>query len=944
MRVYDLKTEYRIDPIGIDAAAPRFSWKLKSEKRSVMQRSYRILACTKPDENALLWMSDQVESGQSQHVLWQGPALRSRQRVYWKVQVEAGNGEMSESAESDWVFFEMGLLSPQDWRAQWIEPGEQDAYQTYQAAPYLRRSFTVKPGLTQARIYQTAHGLYEFWINGAAGTQDKFKPGFTSYHRRLAYQVYDVTDLLHEGENIWAVALGDGWWRGKMGGTTRNNFGYKLQFLGQLELTYWDGSREIIGTDESFRYAYGGIRKCDIRDGEIFDARVEPEGWKRGETDEIIWKPVLLGHDDNCRKDQLIASRSVPVREHESFRAKSFRDKEGNLILDFGQNMAGIVHMTLRGCKPGQEIILTHGEDIKDGVFSLENLLGGMFEQDGFQEVRYIAKGEQEEHFAPTFSVFGFRYVKLEGYEGHILPDDFIATAIYSDLEETGDFTCSHALINQLVKNSRWSQKSNYLDVPTDCPTRERSPWTGDSQVYCRTAADFMNVYPFFEKWMEEFTCDQMKSGKLRSTIPSGSQNQAENERTKKAFFDRIADQKDLSVEDQMILMMYSSDSEEKGVADGSAGWSDAAVINPWTMYLCYGDPQILKNQFSCMKKHVDYMFAKAKNHNPLREGEREYHHETDGELDADYIWDTEFHWGEWLEADIGTAGEMAVMMQKFMNPDPEVPTMFLYYSMRLYSEIAQVLDLPEEAAIYAARAEKVKRAFNRYFIHADGSIKAGRQAPNVRALAFGLCDEEHHEAVLRNLTETIHACNDHLNTGFLATPYLLNVLADNGESELAYRLLEQEDAPSWLYNVKKGATTILEEWCGMDTHAGSFNHYSYGAVCDFLFSRTAGIRPLWDKPGYQEFVLEPVIGGTLTYAEALYESLYGTIRSRWELNGDVVSYFFDIPENTHAQIRLPGSESDLSTVGEMASDAKWDHGMLLFTLGSGHWSISVKK
>lgn len=944
MKIFDMKTEYRVNPIGIDTARPRFSWKLKSEERNVMQCSYRILACSEPDGADLIWDSGRIESGQSQHVHWNGPKLCSRQRVYWKVQIEAGNDEETDLSESDWSFFEMGLLSTTDWSARWIEPGEQDDYQNYQPAPYLRRTFTVKPGLKQARIYQTAHGLYEFWLNGVLGTEDKFKPGFTSYHQRLQYQVYDVTDLLHPGENVWAAALGDGWWRGKMGGTTRNNFGYKLQFLGQLDLEYTDGRREIVNTDESFRYSYGGIRKCDIRDGEIFDAQREPAGWKTSGFDDSAWKPAALAEDDNCRKDQLIASRSVPVREHERFRAKAFRDARGSLILDFGQNLAGVVHMTLHGCKAGQEIVLTHGEDIKDGVFSLENLLGGMFVQDGFQEVRYIARGDEEEHFCPTFSVFGFRYVKLEGYAGHILPDDFAATAIYSDLDETGDFSCSNELINQLVKNSRWSQKSNYLDVPTDCPTRERSPWTGDSQVYCRTAADFMNVYPFFEKWMEEFTCDQMKSGKLRSTIPSGSQNPEENERTKKAFFERIAGQKELSVEDQMILMMYSSDSEDSGVADGSAGWSDAAVINPWTMYLCYGDAQILKKQYSSMKKHVEYMFAKAKNHNPNREAAPEYHHETDGEPDADYIWDTEFHWGEWLEADIGTAGEMAVMMQKFMNPDPEVPTMFLYYSTRLLGEIAQVLGNEEDAAHYRMQAGKVRQMFNRYLIRENGEIKAGRQAPNVRALAFDLCDENHQKAVLDNLVQTIQKCGIHLNTGFLATPYLLNVLADHGQTELAYALLEREDAPSWLYNVKKGATTILEEWCGMDTHAGSFNHYSYGAVCDFLFSRTAGIRPVWEKPGYQEFVIEPVIGGSLTHAKAVYESPYGTIRSAWKRTREQIDYSVEIPANTSAVVQLTACEQDLPIIQTQYPDARFQDGKICFLLGSGVWNFTIHR
>ncbi len=940
LQIKDVKTEYRSNPIGLDAACPRFSWKLESDDKNVVQSSWRIIARQDTENGPLLWDSGVQSDAASQRIRWEGSALTSAQRVAFRVTVTACGDAGTERAESDVQYFEMGLLSPEDWKGEWIEPVRQDDYQAFQPAPYLRKTFAVKSGLVKARIYQTAHGLYAFWLNGLRGTEDLFKPGYTSYHKRLQYQVYDITGLLKEGENVWSVALGDGWWRGTLGGSSRNNFGYRLQFLGQIHLTYADGTQQIIPSDEAFRYSYGGIQKCDIRDGEIFDAGLEPEDWKQPGFDDAGWEPVQKAGGLSCRKDHLIASRSVPVRTMETFEPREFNDAAGNRILDFGQNLAGFVKMRLRGLQPGQEIILTHGEDLKDGVFSLGNLLGEeMFAQDHFQEVRFIAKGvEAEETFCPTFSVFGFRYVKLEGYESEIRPGDFTAYAVYSALEETGDFTCSNLLINQLVKNSRWSQKSNYLDVPTDCPTRERSPWTGDSQVYCRTAADFMNVYPFFEKWMQDFTCDQAESGKLKSILPKGGQNPEENERVKQEFLARIQGQTELSVTDQMVLMMYQSGSEDNDVADGSSGWSDAAVINPWTMYLCYGDPRILENQYVCMKKHVDYMFSKAKNPNPARKNEPEYRHRTDGELDADYIWDTEFHWGEWLEADVGTAGEMERMIQKFTNPDPEVPTGYLYYSTKLFSEMARILGNQEDAVLYGAKAEKVKCMFNRYLIRENGQIKPGRQAPAVRALAFDLCDETHKAAVQADLAKTVEDCGMHLNTGFLATPYLLDVLCDAGRKDLAFALLEQEDAPSWLYNVKKGATTILEEWCGMDTHTGSFNHYSYGAVCNFLFERVAGIRPVMEDPGYHTFEIAPLAGGTITRASAEFESLYGTIRSAWEMADGQMKLTVEVPANTTAVVRIPAAQKDLEAVRKTAGNAVIEDGYILCRIGSGVW------
>lgn len=559
MELYELKTEYRTNPIGIDNSTPRLSWKIKSDRRNMYQKTYQIYVYADEDCMQEIWNSGVINSNQSQRVLLDGIKLSSMQRVYWKVEASISNGTEEETAVSELAFFEMGLLRENDWKCQWIEPQNQEDYFHYQPAPIMRKEFEIRKGLKEARIYQTAHGLYEFWMNGKRGTQEKFKPGFTSYQCRLQYQVYDVLDLLQEGKNVWAVSLGDGWWRGTLGGSSRNNWGYKLQFFGQIVLTYEDGSVEYIISDDAFKCSYGAIRECDIRAGEVYDSSLEPENWKMPGFDDSQWNPVLCVNSRYCEKNILIASASLPVLEKECFEAKPFRDVAGNLVLDFGQNIAGYVRMKLRGCKPGQKIVLQHGEDIKDGTFSMQNLLGEMFENNAFQRVEYICSGKEEEIYCPTFAVFGFRYVKLDGYDGEILQGDFQAIAVYSALEETGDFSCSNPLINQLVKNSRWSQKSNYLDVPTDCPTRERSPWTGDSQVYCRTATDFMNVYPFFEKWMQEFTADQLASGKLKSTIPSGSKNVEENERVKSAFFESISGKEELSMTDYMILNMYQS-------------------------------------------------------------------------------------------------------------------------------------------------------------------------------------------------------------------------------------------------------------------------------------------------------------------------------------------------------------------------------------------------
>lgn len=911
LKIYDLRTEYRDNPMGLDAVQPRFSWKIRSDDRGITQYSYQIVVCKVDDivcmslAKDIVWNTGTVFSKESQRIRYQGECLESRQRYCWKVQITVSNvkGE-KESAESEWSFFDMGLLQRSDWNASWIEPEDEVDHDARKPVIYLRKTFQVKSGLKKARIYQTAHGLYDFWVNGMAGCEDKFLPGLTSYYHRIQYQVYDVTQLLQQGENLWAVRLADGWWRGVTGGTVKNNFGYTLHFLGQLEVEYEDGTREVIGTDESFRYSTGGLLASDMQMGDIYDARMEPEGWKLAQFDDKDWKMVHRlkddshgdGDNENRINAEIIASRSVPVREKEIFLPKEFIDTNGNCILDFGQNIAGYVRMTLRKCKPGQVIHLTHGEDIKDGSFSMKNLESPALPLEAYQEVTYICKGEKEEHYCPAFAIFGFRYVKLEGYEEQIQKGDFKAIAVYSDMEETGDFTCSNPLINQLVSNSRWSQKSNYMDVPVDCPTRERNAWTGDAQIYTRTATDFMNVYTFYEKWMQDQTIEQYASGKVGITFPSTSSIHNPEE------FAKI-----------QAISPFSAQAGPEGngnIGEDSVGWGDAAVWIPKMIYLCYGDKQILENQYNTAKHWVDYMLACAREHNSLYEDQPQYHsYGDDGTLDAEWIFDTRMHYGEWcepipMEFKGGSLEEILANMARQGNP--LVATAYMARSAQNVAEMARVLGRFSDTKQYQSIADRIRGVYDRYLIAEDGTIEPGHQAAYVRALAFNMCSEEKHDKVVGQLIKEIEANDYCLNTGFLSTPFLLPVLVEAGYIDVAFRILEQTRNPSWLHAVTLGATTILENWDGMDQHKSSFNHYSYGAVCEFLFAYVAGIRPQWEHPGYEEFLLKPIVGGTLTHAEATYESIYGRIYSAWKKEENQLQYNCEIPVNTKATLELP--------------------------------------
>lgn len=921
MEIYDMQTDHLQEPLGLDNANPRFSWKIRGYEKNRFQLSYRIMAFSDYEGSRLLWDSGRVSGKRTTDIAWEGEALSSGQRVYWKVLSELEDGIL----ESAMTWFEIGLLSAEDWKAEWITDREPVLMDESQPAVYFRKVFPVRHSLKRARIYQSCHGIYEFFINGKRGTEDVFKPGFTSYESRLQYQVYDILPLLKFGKNCWTIILADGWWRGTTGGCLTNNFGYRTAFSGMIVLEYSDGETEIISTDESFRYATGGLLQCDIRQGEIFDARKEPEDWKTINFPANDWKQAVCMEEGREITKALIASRSVPVREHELFYPKVLHTPNGSTVLDFQQNIAGYVKMKLRGGQRGTRISLTHGEALdKQGNFTMENLF--LFApEEHCQKVIYIKSGEDEEYYQPMSAVFGFRYVLLEGVEWEIEREDFIAIAVYSDLKVTGRFICSDPSVNQLVRNCLWSQKGNFLDVPTDCPQRERSPWTGDMQIYAETACDFMDVYPFLAKWMQDLAAEQLADGKVANTVPSTSSYHNYEE------YMRIKEKYRIEGGENWNLDFITGYAKEGCPGDGSAGWGDAAVIVPYVMYLYYGDKELLRTQYASAKKWVDYMRRQAKKTNALFQDLPYY----ENPEDAEFVWDTGFHWGEWLEV----GSDVDIICELKERPDYLTATMYFYYSSHLLASMAEILGKMEDYRYYHELSEKIKAVFNRFFISKNGRIIEGKQAPYVRALAFHLVEASKEKQVAEQLVRLIIQNDYKLNTGFLSTKYLLAVLVDYGYTELAYRVLLQRDEPGWLCSVEAGATTIPEMWNGYRDCIGSFNHYSYGAVCDFLFSRVAGIRPQKEGAGFERFSLMPKPDDALDYAYAEYESCHGTIKSFWYRNGQEIIYCFVIPVNTAADVFLEGNEKHWEK-WKQTCEVSWQDGLVKMTLGSGIWTF----
>lgn len=562
VKVRNLLTENLVDPVGIDVQEPRFSWQLTSDQRNILQSAYEIKVSSGKET---AWSSNKVSSDQSVQVTYKGSPLKSAMRYNWQVRVWDNKGKAS--AWSAPAIFQMGLLNKSDWKAKWIEAGFQED-SVNRPAQYFRKSFVAGKAVQSATAFITAHGMYEAEINGKRVGDQYLSPGWTSYNKRLQYQVYDVTNLLNRGKNAIGVALGNGWYRGFLAWENNKDvYGKKLGLLLQVQITYKDGTSDIIGTDESWKSSTGGITYSEIYHGETVDARAEKKGWSTAGYDDAKWSGVKTQEYSN---NNLIATYNEPVKKHETFKAvKIFKTPKGEQVIDFGQNLVGWVTVKAKG-RSGDKIIIQHAEVLdKAGNFYIDNLRAAK------ATATYILNGEQEEVFEPQFTFYGFRYIKIEGFPGELSPENFTAVALYSAMKPTGSFTSSNPLINQLQHNIQWGQRGNFLDVPTDCPQRdERLGWTGDAQAFSRTATFNFGVNNFFAKWLKDVAADQVNGG-VPHVVPN-------------------------------VLGTGSI---------GSAGWADAATIIPWNMYLAYGDKRILEEQYESMKAWVGYMERNSTNY-----------------------------------------------------------------------------------------------------------------------------------------------------------------------------------------------------------------------------------------------------------------------------------------------------------------------------------------
>ena len=559
LEVYDLSVEHKKNPMGLEAPSPRLSWKLRSSAKNVLQTHYQIQVAEVNNfpTTHLTWESNKVASDQSTLIPYAGEKLAPGNRYYWRVRAWDNAGNVSEWSTP--AYWEMGLFDG-DWKAQWIEPIQEE--QANAPALLVRKKASIGKTIKSARAYVTAHGLYELFINGRQVGDEVFTPGWTKYQDRLQYQVYDITNYLKTGENAIGAMLGDGWYRGHL--AWQDNwgvYGKKLGLLCQIQINYADGSSEMILTDNTWKGTSNGpITMNSIYNGETYDARKELNGWSTVTFDDSSWKPVNVA--DHGYKE-LIPTETVPVRKIEEIKpVKIWKTPKGTLVADFGQNMVGWIKLKVNG-QAGTTITIRHAEVMdKFGEFYTDNL------RSANATLQYTLKGQGDETYEPSFTFMGFRYVAIEGFPGELKPENLTGIVIHSDMEPIGKFECSNPLINQLQQNIQWGQKGNFLDIPTDCPQRdERLGWTGDAQAFIRTAAYNMDVAAFFTKWLKDLAAEQSEAGAIPFVVPN-------------------------------VL----------GSVRASAGWADVVTIAPWTLYKVYGDKDILSTQYPAMKKYVDFV------------------------------------------------------------------------------------------------------------------------------------------------------------------------------------------------------------------------------------------------------------------------------------------------------------------------------------------------
>ena len=850
-----------LNPIGYYEAQPRFSWQLNPQAKIQTQTAYQIQVASNSEfsTSTLLWDSKKVASSQNAWLRYQGSPLNSRQKVYWRVKV--WDEQQQASSWSNTQSIELGLLNNHDWQASWI--GHPESENNFNQPQYLRTNFNLNKPIQQARLYITAKGVFKPYINGAAISDDVMTPGWTPYHKRIETLTYDVTKHLALGDNALGAIIAEGWHTGRIFSPTKKDYILPMRLLAQLEVNFTDGSRQIITSNNSWQSTdQGPIRAAGNYDGETYDANFEMPGWNTANFAADTWAVVYAEPIDS--QVQLKPKRHTAVKATKVIPAVDIVSvKEGVAIFDMGQNMVGVPEINLPA-KAGQTIKLRFSEALEHGTFHTRNLRSAK------NTDYYVPNANGMITYRPTFTFHGYQYVEISGYDTEQQPSlDWInGQVLHSDFAVYDNFQSSHAKLNKLSDNVSWGLRGNFLDIPTDCPQRdERLGWTGDAQVFVSTSMYKADVYAFWSAWLESVREEQDISGMIPKFVPFRS-----------------------------------------FLTDGTAAaWGDAATIVPWDLYQYTGDIQVLKENYTMMKRWISYTEFNS----------------------VDYISNIGTY-GDWLQpySENGRA-------KGDTHPDL-IATAYYSRSVEIAAKTAHLLGYKSDAAQFDALFSNIKNKFRNYFFDENLNLvnKAIRvinredgkrlkkpkvseitlkttQTSYLLPLAFNLFSVEQQPIAVAKLINLLEESDRHLRTGFLGTPLLYEVLQQFGRSELMYEILLKETYPSWFYSINNGATTTWERWNSYSFEEGfnkanmnSLNHYAYGAVAKWFYTGILGIQAT--TPGFKTFTVSPQFTDKLNHLNGSVPTPMGDISVSWSIKDNNLSMTLVVPKNSQAELILP--------------------------------------
>ncbi|MDO4558546.1 MAG: family 78 glycoside hydrolase catalytic domain, partial [Planctomycetia bacterium] len=872
--------EYLDDPLGVDVAAPRFSWTMEGPDGTFVplgkkQLAYQILVATDPrlltDENPDMWDSGVVKSDRMTQIPYEGAPLSSATRYHWILKLWNEQETMFTSEPRTFV---TGLLKPDDWTADWISFRDETPLHSDRESLYLppareyRKTFSLKKNVRQALLFASALGNYDMYVNGERIHESVFLPGWADYLKRNYYQTFDVTERLREGGNAIGAVVVDGWYSGYVGygllcgygpnRTGRYFYGKTPAMIAQLIVEYEDGSKETIVSDTSWKVSDDGpVREADIIMGEAYDARMERPDWCTYGYDDTGWenaitaqengstkaifsdnkgdREVELGFQKPARMQSYMAPPISAATMTEKERAwgiqkeflgeipavRKYEYQSGVWIYDLGQEFAGVARLRFRG-PAGTKVQIRYGEMVHpDGRLMTENLRRARATD------YYTLRGDPGgEVWTPRFTYHGFRYVEITGLTDEPADDAVVGIPWNSRTPLRSTFECSSPMVNRLFRNIVWTQLANFVEVPTDCPQRdERLGWMGDAQAYIRTASYNADVAAFFTKWFDDLVEAQLGNGAYPDYAP------------------------------------YPMSHGGAGLSWGTA-WTDAGIICPWTILMVYADTRLIAKHYDSFAKFIDFRVKSSPDLRGVSLGNS---------------------WGDWLSLNEST-------------PIEYVDICFFANSARKMADMADAIGKTADATKYRKLYRDICAVHNAEYLNEDGTLKVDTQTAYVLALDFEMIPRNLVAASAQRLVDKIREMDTRMTTGFLGTKSILSVLTRTGHQDVAMELFLSTKLPSWGFEVENGATTIWERWDsyskedGGAKHIGmnSFSHYAFGAVCEWMFRYLAGIDMASDTMGYRLLFMapEPGTGGTATldYVTAEFLAPSGFVRSEWKV------------------------------------------------------------